>query len=117
MNIAYRSENQIIQSDRPVFQDDCLAIGGHVMSRVTLDLDALRSFVTGVDLEGYAKAADQLGRSTSAVSAHLKKLEDQAGAPLFRKAGRQLALTEEGQTMLGYARRLLDLNDEALAAV
>ena len=87
------------------------------MARVTLDLDALRSFVTGVDLEGYAKAADQLGRSTSAVSAHLKKLEDQAGAPLFRKAGRQLALTEEGQTMLGYARRLLDLNDEALAAV
>jgi DNA-binding transcriptional LysR family regulator len=87
------------------------------MSRLTLDLDALRSFVTGVDLQGYAKAADVLGRSTSAVSAHLKKLEEQTGAPLFRKSGRQLALTESGQTLLGYARRLLDLNDEAFAAV
>ena len=87
------------------------------MARVTLDLDALRSFVTGVDLDGYAKAADRLGRSTSAVSAHLKKLEEQAGAPLFRKAGRQLALTDAGQMMLNYARRMLDLNDEALIAV
>lgn len=81
------------------------------------DLDALRSLAAGVDLGSFAKAADQLGRSTSAVSAQLKKLEDQAGTPLFRRAGRGLELTDAGQTLLGYARRLLELNDEAAAAV
>ncbi|MBR0644679.1 LysR substrate-binding domain-containing protein [Plastoroseomonas hellenica] len=87
------------------------------MRRVNFDLDVLRSFVTGMELGSFAKAADRLGRSTSAVSAQLKKLEEQAGIPIFRKAGRGLALTEGGETMLAYARRLLDLNDEATAAV
>lgn len=87
------------------------------MRRVTLDLDVLRSFVTGMELGSFAKAADRLGRSTSAVSAQLKKLEDQAVTPIFRKSGRGLALTEAGETMLGYARRLLELNDEAVSAI
>src|ERR1700754_3925155 len=87
------------------------------MRKIIFDLDVLRSFVTGIELGSFARAADRLGRSTSAVSAQLKKLEEQAGTPIFRKAGRGLALTEAGETMLGYARRLLDLNDEAAAAV
>jgi len=88
-----------------------------IMSRVTYDLDVLRSFSTGIALGSYARAADRLGRSTSAVSAQLKKLESQAGTPLLRKAGRGLELTEAGETMLAYAHRLLELNDEAVAAV
>lgn len=87
------------------------------MARITLDLEVLRSFTAGVELGSFAKAADRLGRSTSAVSAQLKKLEDQAGTPLLRKAGRGMALTEAGEVMLGYARRLLELNDEAVSAV
>ena len=87
------------------------------MRRVNFDLDVLRSFATGMDLGSFAKAADRLGRSTSAVSAQLKKLEDQAGTPIFHKSGRGLALTEAGETMLAYARRLLELNDEAAIAV
>ena len=87
------------------------------MRQTNLDLDALRAFVTGVELGAYARAADRLGRSTSAVSAQLKKLEDQVGIPIFRKAGRGLALTDGGETLLAYARRLLDLNDEAMNAV
>ncbi|HUB91973.1 MAG TPA: LysR substrate-binding domain-containing protein [Dyella sp.] len=87
------------------------------MSRIHLDLDVLRSFVTGIELGSFAKAASRLSRSTSAVSAQLKKLEDQAGTPLLRKAGRGMALTEAGEVMLGYARRLLELNDEATSAV
>src|ERR1700761_2364752 len=87
------------------------------MRRITLDLDVLRSFVTGMELGSFAKAADRLGRSTSAVSAQIRKLEDQSGTAIFRKAGRGLALTEAGETMLSYARRLLDLNDEAAIAV
>lgn len=87
------------------------------MRRTIFDLDVLRTFTTGVDLGSFAKAADRLGRSTSAVSAQLKKLEQQAGTPIFQKSGRGLALTDAGETMLAYARRLLDLNDEAASAI
>lgn len=89
----------------------------HCARRVTLDLDVLRSFVTGIELGSFAKAANRLGRSTSAVSTQLKKLEEQTGTAIFRKAGRSLALTDAGETMLAYARRLIELNDEAVAAV
>jgi DNA-binding transcriptional LysR family regulator len=87
------------------------------MAQVSFDLDVMRTFVTGTALGSYARAADRLGRSTSAVSAQLRKLEAQAGTSLFRKSGRGLELTEAGETLLAYARRLLDLNDEASAAV
>jgi DNA-binding transcriptional LysR family regulator len=87
------------------------------MRRITFDLDVLRTFVTGVELGSFARAADRLGRSTSAVSAQLKKLEELAGTPVLRKSGRGMALTESGETMLAYARRLLELNDEAAAAL
>jgi DNA-binding transcriptional LysR family regulator len=87
------------------------------MARITFDLDVLRSFVTGVEQGSFARAADRLGRSTSAISAQLKKLEEQAGAPVLKKSGRGLVLTETGEIMLGYARRLIELNDEAAAAL
>ncbi|MDL5364371.1 LysR substrate-binding domain-containing protein [Xanthomonas sp. NCPPB 2654] len=87
------------------------------MRRITFDLDALRSFVAGIELGSFAKAADRQGRSTSAISAQLKKLEEQAGQALLRRSGRGLALTDAGEILLGYARRLLDLNDEAAAAL
>jgi DNA-binding transcriptional LysR family regulator len=88
-----------------------------IMRRITFDLDVLRTFVTGVDLGSFAKAADRLGRSTSAVSAQLKKLEDQLGMAVLRKEGRGMAVTAAGEALLGYARRLLELNDEAATAV
>nr|WP_315592389.1 LysR substrate-binding domain-containing protein [uncultured Cupriavidus sp.] len=87
------------------------------MSRINLDLAALRSLLAGMELGSFARAADRVGRSTSAISAQIKKLEEQAGTPLFRKAGRGLALTAAGEAMLGYARRLVELNDEAVSAV
>lgn len=87
------------------------------MRRPTFDLEALRSFAVACELGGFARAAARLDRSTSAVSAQLRKLERQAGAPLVRKAGRGTALTETGEALLAYARRLLDLNDEAFVAL
>jgi DNA-binding transcriptional LysR family regulator len=87
------------------------------MSQVMFDLDVLRSFSTGIALGSYARAADRLGRSTSAVSAQLRKLEAQAGTVLFRKAGRGLELTDAGETLLAYAHRMLELNEEAGAAM
>lgn len=87
------------------------------MPRTNFDIASLRTFVTGVDLGSFAKAANRIGLSTSAASAQIKKLEGQTGTALFRKAGRNLALTEEGETMLTFARRLIDLNDEADTAI
>lgn len=83
-------------------------------TRTNLDMDVLRTFVTGFELGSFARAAERLGRSQSAVSTQLRKLEEQVGQPLVQKAGRGLALTAAGESMLGYAKRLLELNDEAV---
>ncbi|MDX6022199.1 LysR substrate-binding domain-containing protein [Scandinavium sp. V105_16] len=83
----------------------------------TLDLDALRSFVLGIDSGSFASAAHQLARSTSAVSAQLKKLELQCHAELVVKEGRHLRLTPQGEIVMSYARRLLALNDEVHRAL
>jgi DNA-binding transcriptional LysR family regulator len=88
-----------------------------MLNRTNLDMDVLRTFVTGFDLGSFARAADQLGRSQSAISTQLRKLEDQVGQPLVQKSGRGLALTGAGETLLGYAKRILELNDEALGTV
>jgi len=87
------------------------------MRRPTFDLDVLRTFVTGVELNSFAKAADRLGRSTSAVSAQLKKLEEQVGTPVLGKSGRGLALTPVGEALLSHARRLLELNDSIFGSL
>lgn len=87
------------------------------MRLTNLDMDLLRTLATALDLGGFARAAAQLGRSQSAVSLQMRKLEEQLGVPLLRKQGRGLALTEAGDVVLGYARRILALNDETVAAV
>jgi DNA-binding transcriptional LysR family regulator len=51
------------------------------------------------------------------IAQQIHKLEERVGQPLFRKQGRGLVLTEAGETVLAYARRILDLNDEAVAAL
>ncbi|MBL8709275.1 MAG: LysR family transcriptional regulator, partial [Rhodospirillaceae bacterium] len=81
-----------------------------------LDMDVLRSFVTGTELGSFAKAAERLGRSQSAISLQLKKLEEQVGETLLKKEGRGLVLTAPGEILFSYAKRLLELNDEAVAA-
>jgi DNA-binding transcriptional LysR family regulator len=85
--------------------------------RTNLEIDVLRTFVTGVQLGSFARAANQLGRSPSAVSAQLRKLEDQIEQDLFRRAGRGLALTDAGEALLGYAQRIIALNDETIATL
>jgi DNA-binding transcriptional LysR family regulator len=77
-----------------------------------LDLDTLRTFSVAHDLGGLAQAAERLGRTPSAISLQMKRLQEELGTPLFRKRGRGRALTEAGEVALGYARRILALNDE-----
>jgi DNA-binding transcriptional LysR family regulator len=85
--------------------------------RPTFDMDALRTMVVGTELGSFARAASQLGRSQSAVSMQLKKLEEQAGQALFRRNGRGLVPTEAGDALLAYARRIIALNDEAASSL
>jgi DNA-binding transcriptional LysR family regulator len=82
-----------------------------------LDIDLLRTYVTIADLGGFSKAGRQLHKSQSAISLQMKRLEEQSDSKLFRKAGRRQLLTESGELLLNYARRILALNDEAAAAL
>lgn len=88
-----------------------------MVARPNLDMDVLRTFVAGIDLGSFARAAEQVGRSQSAVSSQLRKLEDRLGCALVRKSGRGLVLTPAGENLIAYARNILDLNDEVVAAI
>ena len=87
------------------------------MAAINLDLDLLRTLVHAQQLGSFNRAADRVGRSQSAVSQQMRKLEERVGVDLFRKDGRGLALTDAGQLLLAHAVRLLALNDEAVEAL
>lgn len=80
-----------------------------------LDLTALRSFMAVADAGGVTRAAGFMNLTQSAVSMQLKRLEESLGQELMDRSGRGIALTAAGEQLLGYARRMLQLNDEALA--
>lgn len=79
-----------------------------------LDVTTLRSFVAVADMGGVTKAAGFLHLTQSAVSMQLKRLEELIGVALLDRSGRGIALTPEGEQMLGYARRMVTLNDEIM---
>jgi DNA-binding transcriptional LysR family regulator len=87
------------------------------MTWTNLDLDTMRALVVAHDLGGYGQAATRLGRTPSAISLQMKRLQADIGAPLFRKHGRRLGLTETGEIVLRYARQMLALNDEVLDTI
>lgn len=84
-----------------------------------LDLDLLRSFVAVVETGGFTRAAERVHLTQSTISQQIKRLEDSVGHSLLvreRSAG-GVQLTEEGEVLLGYARRLLSISAEAEAAL
>jgi DNA-binding transcriptional LysR family regulator len=78
-----------------------------------VDLDLLRTFLAVVETGSFAAAAEQLGCTQPAVSLQIKRLETMFDQELIERA-RPARATEPGQTVLGYARRMLRLNDELL---
>ncbi len=84
---------------------------------LNIPTEVLRSYVAIADTGSFTKAADQVFRTQSAVSQQVTKLEQSLGKALFVREGRQIRFTEEGQTFLGYARRILKLHDEALTVI
>ncbi len=78
-----------------------------------LDLELLRSFVSVVDAGGFTRAGERVHRTQSTVSQQIKRLEDDIGRPLLNRNGKDVTLTEAGERLLSYARRLLSLAEEA----
>ena len=84
---------------------------------LNLDLDLLRSFVTVAEAKSFTRAGQRVGRSQSAVSLQIRRLEEALGASLFHRDPRRVALTAEGEALLPQARALLRLNDDIVAGV
>ncbi|TDV09224.1 LysR substrate-binding domain-containing protein [Paraburkholderia caballeronis] len=80
-----------------------------------LDPLLLRTFVAVVDEDGFGRAAARLHLTQSAVSGHLRRLEEQLGKPLIRRTTRSLELTPDGERLIAYARAILALSRDALA--
>jgi DNA-binding transcriptional LysR family regulator len=76
--------------------------------------DLLRAFVAIIDLKGFARAGDQLGRTQSAISLRMKRLQEILEVPLFARDEGAAQLTEPGEIVANYARQILALNDEML---
>jgi DNA-binding transcriptional LysR family regulator len=85
------------------------------MALPLLESDVLRTFVGIAESGSFTRTAAQVYRTTAAVSMQIKRLEETLGRNLFIREARRVHLTPEGEMLLGYARRLLKLNEEAVS--
>ena len=85
------------------------------MNYPPLDPELLQAFVMVADQRSFTRAAATLNRTQSAVSMQIKRLEDRLGVALFHRTKANVDLSPSGEGLLGYARRILSLNDEAIA--
>ena len=81
-----------------------------------LDIDQLRTFVAISDTGSFTKAADIVHKTQSAVSMQMKRLEERLGRAVFERDGRASRLSEDGERLLDYARRIVRLNSECVAS-
>jgi DNA-binding transcriptional LysR family regulator len=86
-----------------------------MMTGAALDPDLLQAFVAVSDLRSFTRAAARLNRTQSAVSMQVKRLEERLGAELFHRSTVHVELSPSGEALLGYARRILAISDEAVA--
>lgn len=80
-----------------------------------LETDLLKTFLTIAETGSFSRTADLVFRTPSAVSMQIKRLETLLGRDLFHREGRSVTLTADGEVLVGYARRLLTLNEETVA--
>src|SRR5215468_5378298 len=88
-----------------------------MMAALNLDIDLLRTFAAVADSGSFTAAGELVARTQSAVSLQVKRLEESLGQRVFERTSRSLALTPAGETLLGYARRILELNDESVRRI
>jgi DNA-binding transcriptional LysR family regulator len=85
-----------------------------MMRLPALDPDLLAAFVAVAEHRSFTRAAASLNRTQSAISMQIKRLEDRLEVELFRRSKMQVELSPAGEGLLGYAQRILTLNDEAI---
>jgi len=85
------------------------------MNEPPLDPELLKAFVAVADNRSFTRAATMLNRTQSAVSMQIKRLEDRLGVVLLQRSNSHVDLSPTGEDLLGYARRILTLSDEAIA--
>ncbi|QKJ86702.1 LysR family transcriptional regulator [Paramixta manurensis] len=73
----------------------------------------LLSFIAVCETASFTRAAERVWLSQSTVSQQVRRLEELVGKPLLERSSHQVQLTEEGEKLLGYARRIIALNGEA----
>ena len=91
------------------------AMGAEAMTAL-IDIDQLRTFIAIAETGSFTKAAEVVHKTQSAVSMQMKRLEERLDRPIFARDGRASKLTEDGERLLDYARRIVKLNIEALNA-
>ncbi|WP_245414819.1 LysR family transcriptional regulator [Brucella oryzae] len=84
-----------------------------IRGEAMFDIALLRTFEAVASLSSFTRAGQQLNLTQSAVSAHIRRLEEQTGVVLFERNTRTVALTPQGQALLGYAKAILRLSEEA----
>ena len=87
------------------------------MAHYPLDLDLLKTFVAVVESGNFSNAAPRVGRSQSAISMQMQRLEEELGRTLLVRMPRTVVPNAAGADLLVYARRLLRLSDEARASL
>lgn len=79
-----------------------------------IDTRLLRTFLILAESESFTKTAERIGRSQSAASMQIAKLEEVLDTRLFIRDKRNVKLSAEGEKLIGYARQIVDLSDELL---
>jgi DNA-binding transcriptional LysR family regulator len=87
-----------------------------IVMTALLDVDQLRTFIAIAESGSFTRAADVVHKTQSAVSMQMKRLEERLERQIFARDGRASKLTEDGERLLDYARRIIKLNVEAISA-
>jgi DNA-binding transcriptional LysR family regulator len=82
-----------------------------------VDLLQLEHFLAVVEARSFTRAAERVSRTQSAVSQSIKKLEEEVGMPLLARGVQGVTLTEAGQLLAEYARRMVQARDEAMRQI
>lgn len=84
---------------------------------VNIPTELLRTYVTAVDMGSFTRAGEIVGRTQSAVSLQIRRLEEILDAQLFVRGTHRMRLTDQGAILIEYAKRMLALNDEAVSCL
>ena len=83
------------------------------MERI-LPVDLLRTLLVLARTRSFSRTGEEIGRSQSAVSLQMRRLQQIAGSPILTNSGKSFGLTPQGEIVLEYAKQIVALNDECV---